>query len=477
MIYIFGAGNYAKKLFFYFYFKRQCDRVKGFLVTSLLDNPDYLFEKRVFEINEVEDLSEADIYLGVTERKQKFIKEELQKNGAQKIVELKKDFFKKIPRFVAEECARLPIQRNKIFFDSFNGGGYSCNCKYIAENLLRENQNLDIVWNVAHGESHNFPAFIRVIERENPQCYEEYFTAAIIVSNAEYGMDLPPRKEQYVIHTWHGTGPFKKIGIDVSSCKGNDLWKESVREQFSHIDLGLAASAQCSRNYRKAFLFKGEILKSGYPRNDIFFQEKREQTKIREVFELPAQAGIVLYAPTFRPASFEGMGRETYDVRLEQVKESLERKFQKRFFSLYRFHHQTYRAKENQNVSPEGIDVTFYPDMQELLVAADVLITDWSSSICDFALTRKPIFLYYHDADEVERDVGFYRHPDTYPFPKGHTTEELCAAIESFDDAEYQKGLDEWFAEYKSYDDGHASERVVSRILDVMEHPEKYGKA
>ena len=120
----------------------------------------------------------------------------------------------------------------------------------------------------------------------------------------------------------------------------------------------------------------------------------------------------------------------------------------------------------------EGIDVTGYTDTQELLLAADILITDYSSAMWDFSLQRKPVFLLYDDADEVEREVGFYRHPDTYPYPKGHTIGELCEAIENFDDESYQIALDDWFKEYGTYDDGHASEQVANHILEVIE---KYG--
>ncbi len=160
--------------------------------------------------------------------------------------------------------------------------------------------------------------------------------------------------------------------------------------------------------------------------------------------------------------------RQQYEFNWNEVKGALSKRFNSAPRLVYRFHHITDRGLNLHGIYEDGIDATDYPDMQELLLAADVLITDYSSSMWDFSLTRKPVFLYYNDADEVEKEVGFYRHPDEYPYPKGHTMEELCASIENFDDNEYQNDLDSWFDEYGTYDDGHASERVVKRIMDVI---------
>ena len=72
--------------------------------------------------------------------------------------------------------------------------------------------------------------------------------------------------------------------------------------------------------------------------------------------------------------------------------------------------------------------------------------------------------------------TGFYVFPDDYPYPKGHTNEELCEEIASFNDGVYQENLDKWFAKYGTFDDGHASRRVTERILDVINNPTKYEK-
>ena len=98
-----------------------------------------------------------------------------------------------------------------------------------------------------------------------------------------------------------------------------------------------------------------------------------------------------------------------------------------------------------------GVDVTMYPDMMELLATADVLITDWSSSIWDFSLARrqgKRVFLYQNDIERATELNGFYLPPDELPFPKGRTTEELCRVIETYDEEQYMKDADGFFEKY-----------------------------
>ena len=117
---------------------------------------------------------------------------------------------------------------------------------------------------------------------------------------------------------------------------------------------------------------------------------------------------------------------------------------------------------------PGSIDATMYPDMQELLVAADVLVTDWSSSIWDYSLTGKPVFLYFHDEQDALKESGFYVQPDDLPYPKGHSNDELCEEIRNFDLDEYAKHVKGFVDQYGSYDDGHASERIADRIMEII---------
>ena len=148
---------------------------------------------------------------------------------------------------------------------------------------------------------------------------------------------------------------------------------------------------------------------------------------------------------------------------------ALRNRFKNEFVLLYRFHHQLYNSKERIEFYENGIDVTLYPDIQELLVAADVVITDYSSLMWDFSLQRKPVFLYQSDAKEYENNRGFYAPVSEWPYPQAHTQDELIELIVHFDNEAYLRELNLFLEKYGSCDDGHASERVVKRIMEVVE--------
>ena len=136
---------------------------------------------------------------------------------------------------------------------------------------------------------------------------------------------------------------------------------------------------------------------------------------------------------------------------------------------LYRFHHYLYALGMPQNYYADAIDVTYYPDIQELLVAADVVITDYSSLMWDFSLQRRPVFLYQNDEKDYENDRGFYSPVSEWPYPKAHTQDELVDTIMHFDNDEYINKLNAFFEKYGSCDDGHAAERVVKRIMNEIQ--------
>lgn len=481
-IIIFGAGFYARKLYEYLYFRNMTDLIQCFVVTDRYKNPDSIFGIPVISKYELKNDTEGFvIYIAVSEGKSHGIKEELERDGYTNIELLNRNFIDNVNNETIRICNRLGLQHNKIFFDVFDGRGYCCNCKYIAEELIKEDQDVDIVWNFAEKSSANFPNRIRKVMTETPEYYKEIYTSGIVVTNNSLPYQIKKRVGQYWISTWHGIGPTKKVAIDINANKEDYQGREITKNDRARYDLMIAGSDFCEKLYRSAFQYAGEIAKYGYPRNDIIINRINTKKKIVRKYGIEYEKRIVLYAPTFRYSIVSQTDRkkavETYDINMKMVLGQLCERFGGEYLLLYRIHHRVRCVLDLNGLFPDGIDVTDYEDMQELLCAADVLITDYSSSMWDFSLARKPVFLYFNDKEECEKRTGFYRDPDTYPYPKGHTTEELCQAIREFDDEKYQKNLDEWFETYGTYDDGHASERVAERIIDVIEHPEKYGNS
>ena len=110
------------------------------------------------------------------------------------------------------------------------------------------------------------------------------------------------------------------------------------------------------------------------------------------------------------------------------------------------------------------INCTKYSDMQELLYACDAVITDYSSLMWDYSLTKKPCFLYAPDIDDYEKERGFYVPVSEWPFPISRTNEELINIINSFDETQYISAVEEHHRKMGSYEDGSASFRVMELI-------------
>ncbi len=470
-IFIYGAGNYGKEL--YDKLLKEDIVADSFIVTKKASSEEQCRGRNVFTIDEWVCMEDSVILVAVSPKTQKDIVKVLEEKGYTNYM-----LFSPLSKADAEEIwFGYPIQNNKIFFDSFRGLGYLCNPKYVADKLVKNKENVDIVWDITEDANPEFPLEIRTVERDTPDFYREFYSSHIVVTNMNSVKGLKKNRGQYFINTWHGTGPFKKVGKFVYE-KNNDTGAyEIMKREYADVDLAVAACDQCFINHRQAFEYTGEMEKWGYPRNDIFFVDPRPICKkVRERLNVEPGKKIVLYAPTFRYSIKNGTKAisEAYDIDLDKVAKSLAVTFGGEFEVVVRFHQYIYRANDISGYFKGFIDATLYPDMQELLVASDVLITDWSSSIWDFSLTKKPIFLYYNDAQEAEIESGFYVEPDNLPYPKGHDTYELCAAIEAFDKETYDRDVQAFVSQYNSYDDGHASERVAERIVNVINNPESY---
>lgn len=483
---IYGAGFYAEKAFEYLSLRGVWEIVRYVVVSDGEPHASVFHKVKVVELSEVsKEISKHQIIIAISPKHSDDVLDNLKHAGITDCIRLTPEFIEGLIEEYGRLCERFPVQRNKIFFDVFNGSGYTCNCKYIAERIITMCGDCEMVWDLVENVENSLPNKIKAVIRDTPEYYYELYTSSVAVFNATINPNIQYKKrKQYFINTWHGIGPFKKVGKDVNKHNHEDYVSKAYQRIRDLVDLMTAASDHCIDVYRNSIGYQGEIQKWGYPRNDVFFNDNTIRDDIRRKYGIEKDKRIILYAPTYR---YDLQGAEAcevmrvYNLEPRSVVDSLEKRYGGEFIFLYRFHHIIYKSTNvDRNIYGYGIDVTTHPDMQELLVAADVLITDWSSSIWDFSLARrkgKRVFLYHNDVERANELNGFYLPPEELPFPKGHTTEELCRVIETYDEEQYMRDADSFFEKYGSYDDGHASERVAERIMDVIHHPEKYGKA
>ncbi len=373
-------------------------------------------------------------------------------------------------------CQDLEIDNNKIVFCNFNGASYGCNPKYIAREILKRKLPYELVWLTRDVETEtknkNFPAEIKLVGYDTKQGLKELAQAKLWIDNQRKNYfikkGLKKKEGQYFIQTWHGALGIKKLDADVKAFTNEykQDWVERSRYDSSMWDYLLTNSTFENEIFRRALWFNKELKEFGHPRNDIFFENSNEyRQKIGEYYKIPQGKKIVLYVPSFRDNDDISCYKPNYDILLK----TLEEKFGGEWVCITRLHP---RAKKfDKEIIPQNakvIDGTFYPDIQELLVSADITITDYSSCIFDFMLTKRPAFIFATDMKNFDQDRGFYYPLTSTPFPVAQNNDELSENILNFDYETYKQKVEEFLKDKGCMEDGHASERVVDLIENIM---------
>lgn len=357
----------------------------------------------------------------------------------------------------------LPVRNNKIVFVSYGGGGYGDNPKYIARELLRQHLPVELVWLVTDLGT-PMPSGIRKVRWGSIRAKMELATARVWIKNSKIDTGKKRNGVQFYIQTWHGTMPLKHIEQDAEKTLA-PYYVNQARQESRMIDLMLASCRGQEKLMAEKFWYDGPILTAGAPRNDLFFHDlKKVSQKVRACFHIAPDQRIVLFAPTFRSQDM----KEVYELESGTILSALKQRFHQNYVMLKRLHPNIAR-EETLHLSPEDKDATMYPDMQELLAAADVLITDYSGCMYDFSLMKKPVFLIGKDYDRYRKtERGMYRDITDMPFPFARNEEQLRQNILTFDQDLYQEKLRQLWEELGSYDNGNAAAQVVEIIRNVI---------
>ena len=360
------------------------------------------------------------------------------------------------------------IKRNKIVFSNYQGNNYGCNSKYVCEELLKRKSKYDIVWLVEKNiPKTSFPKGVRIVKYHSKKAFEELATAKVWVENYHKNQfirkGLIKSDKQKYIQMWHGSLGIKKIEKSVEKLTENPRWMNNAITNSHMTDFWISNSDFETNVYKESFWDVENIKLFGHPRNDVFFKDtKAIEEKVHKTYNTNKK--IILYVPSF--TEYETL--VSYDIDVERVKSALAEKFSGEWEFMVRLHPRV--AKFSKSVFPNAdiIDATSYPDIQELLVAADVVITDYSSCIFDFMLSRKPAFIYASNLEKYNIERGFYYPLSTTPFPIAENNEELVNNIKNFDIQNYQTRTEEFLKEKGCMEDGHAAERVVDLIEEIV---------
>lgn len=355
----------------------------------------------------------------------------------------------------------FPVRDRTVLFTSYNGIQYSDSPKYIFL-ALESDKSLKFVWVLDDATKLNYDggADVRVVKPGSFSAIKSFVTSHVVISNDYISTYIPLRKRQLYINTWHGGGTFKKVGLGETVSSSYDKFFFKLHASMTSAFVSSSAYLT-SALIEKSFDFHGTILKCGLPRNDVLFLAHHDSVirKVRERYGIPEETGILLYAPTYRRNP-----QADSELWFHSCIQACEERFGKPFVCFYRSHHITGAV----NIDSEAVNVTDYDDMQELLIASDILITDYSSSIWDYFLTGKPVFLFTPDVDYYRENRGFCLDISQWPCSYAKTNAALETIIRDFDEKAYAEKVREYLRFTGSYERGNAVPAVCDYIKKFL---------
>lgn len=354
----------------------------------------------------------------------------------------------------------LYCNKYKIVFDNFEGRGYGDNPKYIAEEIISQHLKYDIVWIVRKNSQYVFPECIRTVRTNSIRMIYELATAKFWIDNCRKPRYVGKTKKQKYIQTWHGFYPLKLLEKDAQNSLPYNYINQAKNDS-QMTDLMLSGCKARTNIQNSAFWYEGEVAEWGNPRNDVFFKDVDYKQKVCAFFSIQPNKKMVIYAPTFR----DNRSIEPYNIDFETLKHSLSLKFGGEWVCLVRLHPNIREKSSFVHYSESLIDASNYDDIQELFVACDVLISDYSDCMFEFSLTNKPVFLYASDLNEYISGRNFYYNIHELPFEIAESNDELKNKIESFDELNYCKLMDDFHEKIGVIEKGTASKSVVNYII------------
>ena len=367
----------------------------------------------------------------------------------------------KIKRY---QWQKLPVDNNKILFDNFGGRGYGCNPKYIAEEIIKQNLGYDLVWLVKDDNAF-VPDGIRKVKYGTEEAMRELATAKVIVVNHRFTLKNK-KKGQYMIQTWHSSFGIKKVEQEAENILPEN-YINSAKKSSEQTDLFISGSRLATQRYRDHFWYDGEILECGCPRNDILFEKNADLiNKVRENIGITDDSRLLLYAPTFRG----GESLKAYSFDCDKMLETLESKGEK-WKILIRLHPNAANIPGYEKLFRFGdkiVDTTSYHDFQELMLISDILVTDYSSSIFDFALMGKEILMYTPDLEEYKKERGVRPMFFEIPYEMCTDNEQLNKVAENYTKTGAKEKADRLVDMLQSVDNGTSSAAIIERIKDFV---------
>lgn len=362
---------------------------------------------------------------------------------------------------------KQPVKENVILFETFMAKNYSDSPKYIYEYIAQNHPEYECVWAINDGAK--IPYGAKTVKRFSFQYAYYLAVSKYLVFNVRPPLWYRKREEQVFLETWHGT-PLKRLVFDQEEVtSASPKYKQQFYRQRKDWDFLVSANPFSTKTFRSCFLYEGEMLEYGYPRNDILYWPNKDEIaqQLKEKLGIPKDKKTILYAPTWRDDQHYGSGQYKFELALDL--KLMKERLQDGYVVLLRTHHYISDHIDVSGLGDFVINLSSYDDISEIYLISDICITDYSSVFFDYANLKRPILFYTYDFDKYKNQLrGFYIDMNTeVPGPLLYTSEQVVQAIEDIDEIteEYKERYDQFYDRFCCYDDGHASEHVAEAML------------
>jgi CDP-glycerol glycerophosphotransferase (TagB/SpsB family) len=360
---------------------------------------------------------------------------------------------------------RQPIDENLAVYSAYWSRSYACNPAAIYEAAKRLAPHIEGVWVVHRDFTKVMPKGVRHVKLNSPEYYRVMARAKYFVNNVNFANNIVKRPGTVHVQTQHGT-PLKTMGLELLDHPTADrpVDFDTLMRRSDRWDYVISSNRFSSEVWERSFPNSYVTLESGYPRNDRLVRATPdEKADLRKKLKLPANKTVILYAPTFRdwdrgsfssPADLADLGERLGD----------------RFVLLVRGHYLTENDGRLARLERRGLlrDVSAHPSIEELMIASDVLMTDYSSIMFDYGNLDRPIVIFAPDWDTYVRVRGV--NFDLMAAPPGVVETTQPGLVDAFLSGRYQDARasalrKEFIQRFCEFDDGHAAERVVREIF------------
>lgn len=367
-----------------------------------------------------------------------------------------------IRKWVYPIFRKLPMNEKTVVFQSYWGKSYSCNPRALYEYMQEYYPDYNYVW-FFNNENTKVSGNAKRVRINSWKYYYYLARAKYFINNANFPDFYEKNKGAIEIQTLHGT-PLKTMGLDVPGETDTKEKRDKFLRRCERWDYLLSPSRYVTDISRRCFAFENDILEFGFPRNDIL-KKKDNQKKIDEIKKkcgLPSDKKIIMYAPTWRV-------KQGFNLELDL--EKLQKSLGEEYVIILRMHYFVAKSINIDAYKGFAYNLSSYDDIQELYLISDMLITDYSSVMFDYANMNRPILFFTYDL-ELYRDNlrGLYiDFEKEAPGPLLRTTEEIVEVVENIDKykAKNAKRFKAFRKKYCHFDNGQASEKVVKAMLET----------